>query len=682
MKIDLSQFRETFLQESAEHIADIESGLLHMGSAGADDETLNSIFRAAHSIKGGAGAFGLTEVVSFTHVLENFFDRMREHQIEVSAELITLLLRANDVLKELIASGDGTAPPGTAEVQRALEIASSLSADNRSPLMGVGNNPEVKAGQPGRATGEIHYQVAFRPASDIFAFGSDPLLLLRNLVGLGRLVSIEIDTECLPTLAATQTDASYFGWQVELISSSPRTELEEIFEFVLDCSTILITEKSCDIVPAAATPQVRERTGENAAGRSTTGRSENSSVRVPTEKIDQLIDLVGEMVIAHSITTRLVENLTTDTITALQESIASLERHIRELHERTMSVRMLPLGSLFSRFHRLVHDLSEKTGKQIRLTTEGDETEVDRGILELLGDPLTHVLRNSADHGIETPAERIKAGKSPEGSILLRASHAAGKILIEVLDDGAGLNLQRIREKAVVRKLISADATLSEEQTRLLIFEPGFSTKEEVSDLSGRGVGMDVVRRNVASLNGSISLDSREGVGTHIKIQLPLTLAIMEGLIVRVGTHSFVVPLISILETVCLENNQIHNVAGQGEIVLVRDEAIPFLRLKRLFGLSSSIENGENVVGERKLIIVVEHSDQRAALEIDELLGQQQIVVKSLERNFTKLDGTLGATILGDGKATLILDAQTLIAGRSKSQALLNGKKARMSLVA
>jgi two-component system chemotaxis sensor kinase CheA len=410
-------------------------------------------------------------------------------------------------------------------------------------------------------------------------------------------------------------------------------------------------------------------------------------VRVPTEKIDQLIDLVGEMVIAHSITTRLVEQYSQESLMALQESMAGMERQIRELHERTMSVRMLPLGSLFSRFHRLAHDLQEKTGKQLRFVTEGDETEVDRSILELLGDPLTHVLRNSADHGIEAPADRIRAGKNPEGTILIRASHLAGSILIEIIDDGAGLNLSRIREKAVSKKLIASDAVLTDDQVRLLIFEPGFSTKDEVSDLSGRGVGMDVVRRNIAALNGVIALDSKQGVGTHIRIQLPLTLAIMEGLIVRVGSHSFVVPLGSILETLCLHGDHVHNVAGQGEVAVIRDEAIPFLCLRHMLGILPGSDLGQPAregptarVEDRKLIVVVEHRNQRAALEIDELLGQQQIVVKSLERNFTKLEGTLGATILGDGRAALILDPQALIVPRTKSSQQ-NGRP-RLSLVA
>jgi two-component system chemotaxis sensor kinase CheA len=681
MKIDLSQFRETFLQESSEHIVDIEDGLLHLKSSGADDETLNSIFRAAHSIKGGAGAFGLTDVVRFTHVLENLFDQMREHRIDVTTELITLLLSANDVLKELISSKDGAVPENAAEVQRALELATTSTNES-----GITPPKKTSNESADKQTGEAHYVVSFHPAPDLFAVGSDPILLLRNLAALGRIDSVKVDSENLPGLAALTTNVSYLAWEVELVTLAPRSEIDEVFEFVLDCATVRIGEKGAIAAQQADGPPATQKLEKNsdsirASPRPTAARSENATVRVPTEKIDKIIDIVGEMVIAHSITTRLVEGLSAESSTELHESVASLERHIRDLHERTMSVRMLPLGSLFSRFNRLIHDLAEKTGKQLRLITEGDETEVDRGILEMLGDPLTHVLRNSADHGIETPDVRVRAGKNPEGTIRLRASHQAGTILIEVIDDGGGLNLARIREKAAARNLIASDANLSDEQVRLLIFEPGFSTKEQVSDLSGRGVGMDVVRKNVSALNGTISLDSTEGQGTHIKIQLPLTMAIMEGLIVRVESHNFVIPLVSILETVCLESNQIHNVAGQGEVAIVREEAIPFLRLRRMFGLEPSQNECEAQLGGRKLVVVVEHSSHCAALEIDELLGQQQIVVKSLERNFTKLEGTLGATILGDGKAALILDAQALITRRSKPKGWPDGK-VRMSLVA
>jgi two-component system chemotaxis sensor kinase CheA len=681
MKIDLSQFRDTFLQESAEHIATIESGLLQL-KVSSDDETLHSIFRAAHSIKGGAGAFGFTDVVKFTHVLENLFDRMREHQIEVTSPLISLLLRANDVLKALIGSHDGSVPPETAEVHSALEAAYRGAGDSQPPV------PSHSAGgdNPSAVAGEREYVVGFSPAPEIFEVGSDPLLLLRNLSSLGRFTSVVVDSQQLPSLDALVPETSYLKWELTLETAALRSELDEIFEFVQDCAVVEITENSPP--PQAQTLAVQvakaEQTVQRTPGKSGAARGESATVRVPTEKIDKLIDLVGEMVIAHSITARLVENFEPDALHALQESVASLERHIRELHERTMSVRMLPIGNLFSRFQRLIHDLSNDTGKKLRLVVEGEDTEVDRSVLELLSDPLTHVLRNSADHGIEMPEVRKAAGKVAEGTILLRASHQAGSILLEIADDGAGLNLPRIREKAIAKELIAADAVLSDDQVRLLIFEPGFSTKEQVTNLSGRGVGMDVVKRNITALNGTIQIDSKSGAGTHIRIQLPLTLAIMEGLIVRVGSHNFVIPISSILETVCLYPKEIHGIA-QGEVAMVRGQAIPFIRLSRIFGLAQfeDAASESDVRNRRHLLVVVEHNEQRVALEVDELLGQQQIVVKSLERNFERLEGSLGATILGDGRAALILDAQALINRGSKtgSGSSRTGKP-RLSLVA
>jgi two-component system chemotaxis sensor kinase CheA len=685
MKIDLSQFRDTFLQESAEHIANIESGLLQL-KISTDDETLHSIFRAAHSIKGGAGAFGFTDVVKFTHVLENLFDRMREHQIEVTSPLVSLLLRANDVLKALIGSHDGSVPPGTAEIQSALEAAYREASDSQTSLP----SKSADGAPPPAAAGESEYTVTFSPAPEIFGVGSDPLLLLRNLSTLGRVISVVVDTQQLPSLQALIPETSYLNWTVTLETIANRNELDEIFEFVLDCAVVKITGKAPPPqAQAAGVPSAKaEQTVQRTPGKTGAPRGESASVRVPTEKIDKLIDLVGEMVIAHSITARLVENFEPQSLLLLQESVVSLERHIRELHERTMSVRMLPIGSLFSRFQRLIHDLANDTGKKLRLVVEGDDTEVDRSVLELLSDPLTHVLRNSADHGIEMPDVRTAAGKVAEGTILLRASHQAGNILLEIADDGAGLNLPRIREKAIAKELIPADAVLTDDQIRLLIFEPGFSTKEQVTNLSGRGVGMDVVKRNITTLNGTIQVDSKSGSGTHIRIQLPLTLAIMEGLIVRVESHNFVIPITSIVETVCLEPKEIHSIAAQGEVALVRGEAIPLIRLNRIFGLTQLEDAGStpieaDVRNNRHLLVVVEYNDQRAALEVDELLGQQQIVVKSLERNFERLEGALGATILGDGRAALILDAQAIIQRRNKGgSSSQRAGKPRLSLVA
>jgi two-component system chemotaxis sensor kinase CheA len=444
-------------------------------------------------------------------------------------------------------------------------------------------------------------------------------------------------------------------------TQKPIQELKEVFEFVEEQAQIEITPLAAG--RAAGLTPTRPEPASTAAPQEKTARE--SSIRVATEKIDKVIDLVGEMVIAQAMASELVDRFSPETHDRLKECIATLERCIRELHERTLSVRMLPVGSLFSRVHRLVHDLAEKTGKKIELSTRGEQTEVDRGVLELLADPLTHLVRNSADHGIELPADRVAMGKPEAGTISLSASHLAGNILVEIEDDGGGLDLRKIRGKAIAKGLISANSELSDEQARALIFEPGFSTRSEVSDISGRGVGMDVVKRNVTALNGTIDIFSVQGRGTSIKILLPLTLAIMDGLIVRVSDHRFVLPLTSIIDTIAVREDQVLKVADKGEAIRVRDEVIPFLRLQKMFHLEKSeCSTDENLP---QLGVVVERGSLKAALAVDELLGQQQLVVKSLEKHFRKIEGTLGATILGDGSAGLILDVGTLIDSLSKT---------------
>jgi two-component system chemotaxis sensor kinase CheA len=367
--------------------------------------------------------------------------------------------------------------------------------------------------------------------------------------------------------------------------------------------------------------------------------------------------LVGELVIAHVMTAQMVEDFEPACLPKLREAVAAMERNTRELHERVMAVRMLPVGTLFQRYTRTVFDIAQSTGKQIRLETDGEETEIDKSMLELLGDPLTHIIRNSADHGIEAPAVRQTAGKPEEGVITLKAFHRSGRIVIEIADDGKGIDLEFVRLKAIERGLIASEAQMSDEQVRMLIFEPGFSTKEEVSDLSGRGVGMDVVKRNVQQLNGTVAVDSQIGRGTTVTIELPLTLAILEGLLVRVGDRTLVLPLLSVIETVPLRDEQIVRVAEKGEVVAIRNESVPLLRLSRFLGLvlgtdgASAEENSS-----RRLAVIVEAGRRKVGLVVDELLGQQQVVVKSLERNLRRIDGLMGATILGDGCVAPIVD--------------------------
>ena len=672
MKIDLSHFLDTFLQESAEHLGVIESGLLKLNAASADPELLNGIFRAAHSIKGGAGTFGLTNVVKLTHALENLLDLMRNGEVQPSPESVAIMLQAADLLKILTAGRDTECPAGMQEIIAALEGIAAVPQDAPAPTSAAGAQSGTTNAT--KAKREIDYKIVFQPGLDLFASGSNPLLLLRNVGQVATVLSTKIETKAIPSLLDLETSSCHLAWEMVVRTANPVADLREVFEFVEDQARIEITTLAANPVVAATSGPARSESSPSADK-----PVRESSIRVATEKIDKVIDLVGEMVIAQSMTSELVDKFSPDTHDRLKECVSTLERCIRELHERTMSVRMLPVGTIFSRFDRLVHDLAHKTGKKIALITSGEDTEVDRGVLEMLGDPLTHLIRNSADHGIETPAERTALGKPETGTISLSASHLAGSILVEIEDDGGGLDLSRIRRKAIEKGLLSPSADVSDDQIRALIFEPGFSTRSEVSDLSGRGVGMDVVRRNVTALNGSISILSELGQGTSIKILLPLTLAIMDGLIVRVSDHRFVLPLTSIVETVAIRENQIFNVAGKGEAVRIRDEAVPFLRLQQMFHLPKSVRDAEEDLPD--LAVVVEGGNLRAALLVDELLGQQQLVVKNLEKNFRRIEGTLGATILGDGSAGLILDVATLINSSAKADKTSKGIRP-ISLVA
>jgi two-component system chemotaxis sensor kinase CheA len=484
---------------------------------------------------------------------------------------------------------------------------------------------------------------------------------------------------------------------VELASVREEAELREVFEFVEHLAEIRISCSDAPPQPGSAlahssttTPEVAtssaleerpplvERRKAPVADRrqsSTADRRQSSikptasgdsgSIRVATDKVDRLIDLVGELVIAHVMTAQMVEDFEPSFLPKLREAVAAMERNTRELHERVMGIRMLPVGTLFQRYTRTVYDIAKATGKQIRLEINGEETEIDKSMLELLGDPLTHLVRNAADHGIEAAEVRQAAGKPEEGVITLKAFHRSGRIVIEISDDGGGIPCEKVRAKAIERGLIAADAQLSDEQLLLLIFEPGFSTKEEVSDLSGRGVGMDVVKRNVQQLNGTVAVASEEGSGSTVSIELPLTLAILEGLLVRVGDRTLVLPLLSVIETVPLRDEQIVRVAEQGEVVLIRGVSVPLLRLSRFLNLKqekASADKASEQAGNRRLAVIVEAGHKKVGLVVDELLGQQQVVVKSLERNLRRIDGLMGATILGDGCVAPIVDVAGIAA--------------------
>jgi two-component system chemotaxis sensor kinase CheA len=704
MKIDLSQFRETFLQESADHIASMETGLLQLRTAPDDVELLNSIFRSAHSIKGGAGSFGMKNLTHFTHSLENLLDRMRSLEMRATDEVIGILLQSVDVLRNLLDADPNVNPememPADA-VELDARIAALIpveSAPWETDAVDASQQDSPKAADDAREI--VLYKVEFRPDREIFSSGTNPITLLRNLAAMGTVSCCQLHTEELPALADLDPEQCYLSWTVELASRCAIEELREVFEFVEHLAEISISRsdeprhpgstptQDSTVAPILAEPPALglepaahdRRTGPFADRRGTGGPEprkpgvldrrqrpaaggESSSIRVAIDKVDRLIDLVGELVIAHVMTAQMVEDFVPSCLPKLREAVAAMERNTRELHERVMGIRMLPVGTLFQKYTRTVYDIAQATGKQIRLELSGEETEIDKSMLELLGDPLTHLIRNAADHGIEAPAARLAAGKPAEGLLKLKAFHRSGKIVIEGFDDGGGIDPEVVRRKAIERGLIGAEAQMSDEQLRILIFEPGFSTSEEISDLSGRGVGLDVVKRNVQQMNGTVSLLSEKGRGTTVTIELPLTLAILEGLLVRVGDRTLVLPLLSVIETVPLRDGQIVRLAEKGEVVAIREESVPLLRLSRFLGLTAETMGSDNSAEEnnnRRLAVIVEAGRRKVGLVVDELLGQQQVVVKSLERNLHRIDGLMGATILGDGRVAPIVDVTGL----------------------
>ena len=670
MSIDVSQFHKIFFEESFEGLEAMESGLLALQPGAADDETINTIFRAAHSIKGGSGTFGFRQVSSFTHVMETLLDEMRDGRREVTREAVDLLLASVDVLRvmlEGIQNGDDVEDPRVAEVQGALERLQAGESDIAAP--------SADAAAPAEPA-PAGWRIVFRPHPDLMRTGNDPLRMFRELEQLGEL-RVEADVSGLPATSAFDAEEIHLSWTLELHGDVPREKVTEVFEWVEDECDLSIeplvaaTAEPTPAEPAAdapapvvqAAPAAEERrAGDRREGdrrkgdRRASGAAENTSIRVGTDKIDALINKVGELVITQSMLSQFGEEFTADDLERLRDGLTQLARNTRELQESVMQIRMLPISFSFNRFPRLVHDLCAKLGKQVDLKLTGEGTELDKTVLEKIGDPLVHLVRNSLDHGIEDVEQRRAAGKPETGTLSLHAAHQGGNIVIQVRDDGAGLDRDRILAKAVERGLLEGDEELSDQEVFGLIFQPGFSTARQLSDLSGRGVGMDVVRRNINDLGGTVDVDSRLGEGTVITIRLPLTLAILDGQLVRVGMQTYIIPIVSVVESLQVTRGSVRQVAGEAELYKLRDEYIPIIRLHRSFNVPTDCTELE-----KGLLVVVEGDGQRAGVFVDDLLAQQQVVIKSLETNFRKVIGLSGATILGDGTVAMIVDVSGLI---------------------
>ncbi|HUX89143.1 MAG TPA: chemotaxis protein CheW [Gallionellaceae bacterium] len=633
MSFDLSQFYQVFFEEASEHLASMESMLLALDVADPSMDDLNAIFRAAHSIKGGAGTFGFSDMTAVTHVLETLLDKLRKQEMNLTTEMVDVFLQAGDAIAMQLAAHRGEGEVEQSEIDAVCEKLERLSSAHGSADVPVKTAPttkgKTKKGQPKNTADKNKTKKVTETAAVEEDYGF-------------------FDDISAPASAASQDDQGYgfFGDapQQDYGSSSSlpaRAAVEE--------------QNSSAAVASLLAPEAHPT--RRAADRTPPAPSEQTSIRVSIEKVDQLINLVGELVITQAMLAQSASLLDVSALEQLQNGLNQLERNTRDIQESIMSVRMLPISFVFSRFPRVVRDVAGKLNKQVELKTQGESTELDKALIEKIADPLTHLIRNSLDHGIEMPEKRIAAGKPAHGTISLNAFHQGGNIVIEVADDGGGLNRGKILNKAKERGLPVSDA-MSDDAVWMLIFEAGFSTADVITDVSGRGVGMDVVKRNIAGMGGRVELSSAEGHGTRTTIRLPLTLAILDGMSVAVGGQTFILPLGSIIESLQITDEELKTVSGDGRLLRVRGEYLPLVALHEVFGITAqSDKSAELKMG---IAVIVEAEGKKTALLVDELLGQHQVVIKSLESNFRKVPGMSGATIMGDGTVALILDVAAL----------------------
>jgi two-component system chemotaxis sensor kinase CheA len=670
----MDSLMQLFYDEANEMVEGMEQVLLALESGEPDPETVNALFRYAHSFKGNSAAMGFTHLSKFTHGLESAMEALRKEQRTLTPELATLLLQAVDMIRTLLertrTEGDVGDPTCDSLLQ---QINAVINGETPQPVP-VPSAPTPSApvqtapAEPPTTQGTPQYRITYQPAPTLSA-EHDPLQLLTELQEYGQVIECRF-REQIPPLEQLKTDACYGSWELLYETAFEPAIVRALLELAAEGAEVRIEPvnaapaETTQPTPAqAATPAtppsaVASPTAETTATAATaaaavnaaSSKGEAQSIRVSTEKIDALMNLVSEIVIAQSMLSS-AQNADTDERT--RAAITQMERHVRDLHERVMAIRLLPVSYLFNRFPRMVRDTAAKLGKKVNFEVEGEETELDRTLLEALSDPLTHLIRNAIDHGIEPPDERRQNGKPETGTIKLSAYQSEGRIYIEVRDDGRGINTERVRQKAIQLGWITENDHPAEETLYDFLFQPGFSTAQQVSDLSGRGVGMDVVKRNVESLGGSISVQSKRGEGTRFLLRVPLTLAIMDGLGLTVADEHYIVPLTAVVEAFQYESLQHTALFDQYEMVNVRGEFIPLVRLRQFVGLPETDHDG--------LIVVLEQEGEQIALLIDGIAGQQQVVLKSLEENFVRVHGFAGATILGDGRVALILDVSDLI---------------------
>jgi two-component system, chemotaxis family, sensor kinase CheA len=641
---------QLFFEEAAETVRGLEEGLLRLERAPEDAETLNGILRGVHTLKGNSAMLGFDDLVRFVHVLEDALMRLREGAGAAPPAFMDLFLASADVLRGLLQRArdrDGRKVESLDDVTRALEAFARGQLPAPEPV------PPAAAREAER--GSAVYAIRFSPPPDLLQRGLDPMRILESLGELGEVVRFGLDASRLPSLEELDPERAYLGFDCWLRSAEPRERIEACFEFVGDPAAV-----SIEAVPDAPDPVVAEAAAP---------ASEAATIRVATERVDRLVDLVGELIITHAMVAESVVGLPPDRLAKIEHAVTQMGRHVRALQDRVMAVRMLPIRVAFGRIRRTVRDLAQALGKQVVLETSGEDTELDKSVIEQIGDPLIHLVRNAVDHGIERPEARRQAGKPEAGRLNLGAYQQGGSIYVEVTDDGQGLDREAILVRAAAAGLLPGAEPLSDEQVFGLIFQPGFSTAERVTETSGRGIGLDVVKRNVDLLGGSVAVHSERGRGTTFRLKLPLTLAILDGQTLRVGGETYILPLASIVESVQSGDQDVRRLPGGGEIITRRSDVVPILRLARLFGVRSGSEDAAH-----RLVVIVEDDGRRLGLLVDELLDQQQVVIKSLDANFRRLEGIAAATVLGDGRVALILDVPGLVElGRSALGALDSG---------
>lgn len=703
---DSDEFISIFLSEANEIVEGLENDLVLLEDNKSDEDLLNKIFRSAHTLKSSAGTVGFTTMSELNHVAENLLEKVRSGKLDVTPKMITVLLEFLDTVKIMlqnIIDGKGEADgvdnieslkakiKAIADGNEDIETVSAAEPKIQKKEVQKTEGPkedikESKSEESEKAGGSNLFHIDMSFKATIFDNGIDPLMFLNDLKAIGTINNLKIDTSNIPSISALEDPYTcYTQFSLDLETNSAIEQIQNIFLFVIDDNDINISDaknaaqedKSKSKAETQAASETKKSETPAQESKEETNQSEAkteqskpqaaktssssaklqapSTVRVDTRKLDSLMNLIGELVIAQSRIMQLTQSLDVDN--GLKEAVSSMDRTSRQIQEEVMNIRMMPVGPIFNQFHRYVRDLNLELNKEVKLVLKGETTEIDKNMLEQLSDPLKHIIRNSMDHGIEkTKEERIERGKPEFGTITMSAAHQEGHVVIEVSDDGNGLNKEKIYNKAIEKGLLSKDGKYSDGEIYRTIFSPGLSTAEKITDISGRGVGMDVVRANVEKMKGKIEIKSEEGKGSTFIIKLPLTLAIIEGITFALGEQIYIMPLISIIEQMKVKNEQIKPFEGRGEMIKIRDEYLPLIRLHKVFEIDTQVDDIDNGI-----VVVVEAGYRRCAIFVDELLDQQQVVIKSLDSAFSKHSGISGGTILGDGRIALIIDIQGLV---------------------